>query len=218
MRVSARSVRTSSLIAMGVGFALLAISAWLLIGRYAYAEYSQPQLIAPNSNGSLSAQDPGRFSADQLTLVRNPKVGEYFAVITIPALGDDWQRGVVQGTSQGVLNRLGLGHYESTPFPDEQGNFSLAGHSGNRWTPFYNLKSVKNGDLIYVETIDTKYEYVVRDIKVVESDQVEVIKSIPRSVNKSNSKNWITLTTCKEDGDKDLRLIVHGELKEMNTF
>lgn len=218
MRTKAKSVRLASLIAMGLGVSLLAISSWLLFGQYAVAQYSEPLLIAPPVTGTLSTQEPRGFPDNSPRLVRNPQLGEYFAIVQIPALGKNWQRSVSEGTSAEILDKLGLGHYESTPFPDADGNFSLAGHSGNHWMPFNKLNTVKKGDRIFVETLDARYEYVVRKIKIVKPTQVEVIKDLPKSINKANTKNWITLTTCEEVEGEDLRLIIHGELKKKTNL
>lgn len=218
MKASVKSVRLASLVAMSFGFALLGIASWLLFGQYAYAQYSQPVQFASPVTGTLSTQEPRGFPDNSPRLVRNPKQGEYFAIIQIPALGKNWQRGVSEGTTDDVLDRLGIGHYESTPFPDAEGNFSLAGHSGNRWMPFNKLNSVKKGDRIYVKTLDAEYEYVVRNIRLVKPTQVHVIQDIPKSFNNANTKNWITLTTCEEVEGEDLRLIVHGELEKKDQF
>ena len=204
--MSRKTLRIVSLTAMAIGVVLLGASAWLFAGRYALTEFQQHQLTE-----KLSENDNHGASISASKLVADPKPGEYFAIMEIPKLGESWRRGISEGTSEGNLNRLGVGHYEGTPFPDEPGNFAVAGHSGNHWTPFAQLDRIAVGDHIYVQTIDSKLEYVVRDLDVVPPEQIEVIKKVPKVSGAMNSANWITLTTCKEVDGKSMRLVVYGQ-------
>jgi sortase A len=208
----ATNTRRASLIAVAIGMALLVVSAWLLFGRFMFAQYQQNQLVGPASSSSLSSVAPHGSQSSSLALVRDPKPGEYFGVLKIPRLGESWAKGISEGTSPSNLDRYGVGHYAKTPFPDQEGNFALAGHSGNRWMPFEYLDSVKINDQIYVETLDARYEYVVRETKIVDPYAVEVVRKLPKSKGSTGVLHWVTLTTCIGSEEEDLRLIVHGEL------
>lgn len=210
----ANKTRKVSLAAIAAGVALLGVAAWFLFGKFIFAQYQQNQLVGPASPGSLSSTAPHGSQASNLVLVRDPKPGEYFGVLRIPRLGETWAKGISEGTSPSNLDRYGVGHYQETPFPNEEGNFSLAGHSGNRWMPFEYLESVKINDKIYVETLDARYEYVVRETKIVDPYAVEVVRQLPKSKGSTGAKQWVTLTTCIGSDEEDLRLIVHGELVE----
>jgi len=78
--------------------------------------------------------------------------------------------------------------------------------------PFEYLDSVKINDQIYVETLDARYEYVVRETKIVDPYAVEVVRKLPKSKGSTGVLHWVTLTTCIGSEEEDLRLIVHGEL------
>lgn len=208
----AHNTRRASLIAVAIGMALLFVSAWLLVGRFMFAQYQQNQLVGPASSSSLSLVAPHGSQSSPLVLVRDPKPGEYFGVLRIPRLGETWAKGISEGTTASNLDHFGVGHYKETPFPDQEGNFALAGHSGNRWMPFEYLDSVQVNDEIYVETLDARYEYIVRETKIVDPFAVEVVRKLPKSKGSTGAKQWVTLTTCTGSDDEDLRLIVHGEL------
>lgn len=204
--MSRRNLRIASLIAVTVGVVVLGLSVWTLVGRFAFADFQQSQLM-----GKLSTNDGHGAVIGESKLVENPEPGQYFAIMEIPKLGESWRRGVSEGTSERNLDRLGVGHYEGTPFPTEPGNFAVAGHSGNHWTPFDELDRVAIGDHIYVQTIDSKFDYVVRGLEVVPPEQIEVIKKVPKVSGVTASTNWITLTTCKEVDGKSMRLVVYGQ-------
>jgi sortase A len=141
-----------------------------------------------------------------------PSVGEYFAVIRIPALGDDWLHTISEGTTPEILDELGVGHYEGTELPGEPGNFALAGHSGSSWTPFAKLNNLKIGELIEVETLSTKYVYEIVNAEVVEETDVNTVYENPKFGTSLDNDQWLTITTCLTEGPKDLRYVVYAKL------
>ena len=153
-----------ALIVLGVTAVLAAAWFGFLSGNLKAGQESQ------RAQDFLSAPETTTTDPNQLkSLVAGiPSVGEYFAVISIPALGDDWLHTVSEGTTPEILDELGVGHYEGTELPGEPGNFALAGHSGSSWTPFAKLNNLKNGELIEVETLSTKYVYEIVNAEVVE--------------------------------------------------
>ena len=141
-----------------------------------------------------------------------PSIGNYFAVIRIPELGDDWIRTIREGTTPEVLDDLGIGHYEGTQFPGEVGNFAIAGHSGNRWTPFANYSELKIGDQVLVETIETKYAYEIRSSEKVDETDVQTVYEVPDFSEKNSGQKWLTITTCLTDGPTSKRFVLYAEL------
>ena len=141
-----------------------------------------------------------------------PKRGQHFAIMRIPVLGSDWVRTISEGTTLGILDSLGIGHYLRTEFPGEPGNFALAGHSGNRWTPFAKYQKIKSGDLIEIETFETKFTYQVVEIVTVDETDIKTIYENPSLKSETKGKSWLTITTCVTDGPEDKRIAIYAKL------
>ena len=161
----------------------------------------------------LSAPETATPDSNQLQpLVSGvPSVGEYFAVIRIPALGEDWLHTVSEGTTPEILDDLGVGHYEGTELPGEPGNFALAGHSGSSWTPFAKLDKVAIGELVEIETLSKKYVYEIVDTETVEETDVKTVYDNPEFGNQTTENQWLTITTCLTDGPQNLRYVVYAK-------
>ena len=80
-----------------------------------------------------------------------PPLGEPFARIHLPTLGDDATYVVVEGTRAEDL-RTGPGHYPGTQMPGEPGNAALAGHRNGSGAVFEHLDRLGSCDAIVVET------------------------------------------------------------------
>jgi sortase A len=130
----------------------------------------------------------------------------------IPVLGADWARTVSEGTSLGILDHLGIGHYEKTEFPGEQGNFAVAGHSGNQWTPFARYSVIENGNLIEVETFDKNFVYEVVGTKTVNEKNMNTIYKNPNLKTAGDGDSWLTITTCLTDGPDNKRYVIYAKL------
>jgi sortase A len=141
-----------------------------------------------------------------------PKRGQAFAIMLIPSLGSDWVRTISEGTTLGVLDRLGIGHYEKTEFPGEPGNFAVAGHSGNKWTPFAKYQEIKTGDLIQIETFDTNFTYEVIETVTVDETDMETVYENPSIKSDADGESWLTITTCVTDGPTDKRIAIYAKL------
>jgi sortase A len=143
-----------------------------------------------------------------------PSRGQNFAVMRIPALGSEWARTISEGTSLDILDHLGIGHYEETEFPGEPGNFAVAGHSGNHWTPFANYSQIKNGALIEIETFDAKYVYEVVGTETVSEKDMDTVYKNPSLKSDTEGDSWLTITTCLIDGPDSKRFVIYAKLKE----
>jgi sortase A len=152
-------------------------------------------------------------SPEPVVLVQGkPERGQKFAIMRIPVLGADWARTISEGTSLDILDHLGIGHYEKTEFPSEPGNFAVAGHSGNQWTPFANYNLIENGSVIEVETFDTNYVYNVVGTKTVNEKSMKTIYKNPSFKSGSKSDHWLTITTCLTDGPDNKRHVIYAKL------
>ena len=104
------------------------------------------------------------------------------AVLRIPVV--DLQAPVFEGTDELTLNR-GLGRIEGTAHVGESGNLAIAGHRDGF---FRALKDVHAGDLVILDLGGKTQEYAVKQIQVVNPDDVYVLA--PTGVP------TLTLVTC----------------------
>ena len=177
-----------------------------------------PTVVAPEGSPA-PARDPATESVQV-------DVGEPFAVLHIPALGDDYSRVIVEGTAQDQLAQ-GPGHYIGTAMPGQQGNFAVAGHRVGRGSPFMDLDRLRPGDAIVVETRSSWLTYrVLGDPatgefdgdasgipgrRIVSPGDVDVIAATPGGpTTAAPSDAYLTLTTCHPKYSAAQRLVVHA--------
>lgn len=141
-----------------------------------------------------------------------PKWGQNFAIIRIPALGSEWVRTISEGTSPQILDRLGTGHYEGTELPGEPGNFAIAGHSGNKWTPFARYREITDGEMIEVETFDRNFTYQVVETVTVSETNLKTVYENPSLKLDTDGESWLTITTCVTGGPDDKRIAIFAKL------
>jgi sortase A len=91
---------------------------------------------------------------------------------------------VIEGTTNTTLRRA-AGHIEGTHLPGEPGNIGISAH---RDTFFRPLRNVRGNDVVSVTTPAGNYRYRVVSTKVVEPDDVGVLKDSGSEV--------LTLVTC----------------------
>ncbi|SOC53328.1 sortase A [Blastococcus aggregatus] len=155
-------------------------------------------------------------------------LGEPFAILHIPRLGEGYSRVVVEGASEVQLEQ-GPGHYVGTAMPGQQGNFAVAGHRVGRGSPFLDLDRMRPGDPIVVETDDSWFVYrVLGDPasgdfdadptgipgrEIVRPSQVAVISPTPGGPATGEASGaYLTLTTCHPKYSAQQRLIIHARL------
>jgi sortase A len=151
-----------------------------------------------------------------------PGVGEPFAVLHVPRLGEDWSRVVLEGTAEDQLAQ-GPGHYTGTAMPGQPGNVAIAGHRVGRGSPFLELDALRPGDPIVVEVADGWFTYrVLADgqdpngvpgQQVVTPDRIDVISPTPGgAADAAPTGAYLTLTTCHPRYSARQRLVVHAVL------
>lgn len=91
---------------------------------------------------------------------------------------------ILEGTSGKTL-RHAVGHITGTSLPGATGNVGIAGH---RDTFFRGLRDIRNDDQITLTTVAGSYRYKVDSIRIVDPENVEVLKDSGESV--------VTLVTC----------------------
>ncbi len=163
----------------------------------------------PNAPGGVQPNDaeiPEHLRPLVQTLANFPlpTAGPQQAVrIQIPAIGVDAP--VVQGDGWEQLKK-GVGQHLGTPDPGQNGNIVLSAHNDVFGEIFRDLDRLKPGDLVTLFTQQRTYTYVVRQTKIVEPTQVEVMAPTQDAV--------VTLISCYPYMVNDKRIVVTATLQE----
>lgn len=80
-----------------------------------------------------------------------PELGQPFARIHLPTIGETTAYTVLEGTSNEDL-RTGPGHYPDTQMPGERGNAALAGHRNGSGAVFQHIDRLQPCDGVVLET------------------------------------------------------------------
>src|SRR6266581_3036510 len=137
--------------------------------------------------------------------------GQPFALIRIPAFGRQWRFTLIQGTALAQLN-VSPGHVPGTQWPGQLGNFAVAGHRVTAGNPFWSLPSMKDGDLVYIETRRNDYTYRVIGKHWVAPADTAVLDPVPGRPRQRPARRLITLITCDPAWTGTHRVIVTGVL------
>lgn len=143
------------------------------------------------------------------TLERVP--GEAFAIMRVPAWGEDWEVPILDGIEEDVLAK-GLGWYEGTVGPGQVGNFAVAGHVVTHGQPFSRLAELPMGSTVEVETREAVYTYVTDSATEVVDTENWVLQAVPGRPEQQPTEELITLTTCADIFRSPDRYVVFGHL------
>src|SRR5699024_1401238 len=120
----------------------------------------------------------------------NPKLGEAFARMYIPAFGEDFQFAIVEGTHDNDLLR-GPGRYEDTQMPGEESSFAVSGHRVGKGSPLNGLGSLATCDAIAAGAQTTRGIYRVLPVAEGEGPRWDVSARRRRTSCRRN------MPTCK---------------------
>lgn len=112
---------------------------------------------------------------------------------------------IILGATEENL-RQGVTLYDNGIYPGDYGTAIILGH---RETTFRCLEDIEIGDEIYIESVDNKYKFIVRNIYVTNPDDSSILEQ-------QNNKS-MTLVTCypfQYLGNAPERFIVKLDLKE----
>ena len=126
--------------------------------------------------------------------------GSLVGLLSVPRLG--LSTAVVEGDDSKSL-KLSAGHLPDTPWPWQTGNSAIAAHRDGR---FRALRDIKVGDDVRLRTSRGELRYRVRELSIVEPDDLTVLA--PRE------KSSLTLITCYPFtyiGNAPKRFIVRAE-------
>jgi len=136
-----------------------------------------PQTTAASTMG-LPANQPKR-PATRLVI---PKLGVDAPVVVVTLREGIWQ--VDQLTQE-------VGHLQGTASPGDPSNVAIAGHvtlTGGKDGPFRHLSQLRKGDEVLVFTQEQEYRYLVREVRVVSPEDVQVTFPTTEPI--------LTLITC----------------------
>lgn len=138
-----------------------------------------------------------------------PRIAKNVPLITVPN-HKNWKQ-LEKNIQNGLQN--GVVVHPISRSPGNFGNLFLTGHSsyytwdkGRYKDVFALLHEVNVGDIVEVYWKGKKYEYKIRETKVVPPTDVSVL-------NQPKDKSIITLMTCTPVGTNKNRLILVGDLK-----
>ena len=158
-------------------------------------------LFSITGNGSVDP-DYLRREAEALDarLHKLDPVGE----IDIPSIGSRWM--IVEGADGEALKK-GPGHIRETTLPGAGGNFAVAGDRVLYGAPFLHLDDVAVGDTVTVKTPYATFTYRVTESFIVTPDDTSVLEPVGYEA--------ITLLTCDPLWDVKRRIIIRGELEDV---
>jgi sortase A len=133
-------------------------------------------------------------------------------IMYIPRFGPGYTRPIVEGTSQDVLDTLGLGHYGNTAMPGAVGNFAVAGHRQTHGAVLDNIHTLVPGDKIYVQTKDGYYVYVFRNNQIVMPSRTDVLEPVPTQPGATPTESYLTMTSCNPRFGAEERIIAYALL------
>lgn len=117
---------------------------------------------------------------------------------------------IFEGSSAKTMNK-GFWHFPASKLPGEKGNSVIIGHRYAKLPPskdtFFNLDKVRVGDKIVVEQIDNSYTYIVTDTRVVEKNDISVLRHF--------DDYRLTLITCTPLWSSNQRLVVVAKLDKL---
>lgn len=130
-------------------------------------------------------------------------IGDTVGILVIPRVNAELP--IVEGTDANDLAK-GVGHYEGSSLPGEQGQIVLSGH---RDTVFRRLGELKIGDSLIVKIARGSYTYQITRMKIVDDTDKNII-----TLQKKEEE--LILTTCypfRYIGNAPKRYIIYAKPK-----
>lgn len=112
-----------------------------------------------------------------------PVNGEVSGLLEIPKINAELA--IVEGTDPNDLEK-GVGHYQGSFYPDENGQIVLSGH---RDTVFRRAGELELGDILTVRMPYGNYHYEIVETRIVSADDTSIITL-------QDSEEELILTTC----------------------
>ncbi|MFJ3957330.1 class E sortase [Arthrobacter sp. NPDC090010] len=172
-----------------------------------FTQQIKPPVTAPKA-GTGKPKDYGTPPVEAA-----PAHGEMIGVVYIPRFGADYSRPLIEGTSQDVLDTLGLGHYSQSAMPGAVGNLAMAGHRQTHGAVLDNIHLLQPGDRIYVQTRQGYYTYVYRNTEIVLPNRVDVLLPVPTQPQALPKERLLTMTSCNPRFGSQERIIAYSVME-----
>lgn len=198
--------------ALGEVLITLGVLTLLFVGWQLWWTDVEANAVHRDEVSELSSTFGSKHVPPELATLSHVPLGKAYAIVRIPALGQDYAVPVVEGTTRDAL-RKGIGHYVGTAMPGQVGNFAIAGHRMTYGGPFRDIERVLPGDRVIVETATTYFVYKVGPHTLVPPSHIQAIDPMPERPGVKPDKPYITLTACHPKYAAQQRWIVHGQLE-----
>ncbi len=172
----------ASKIAVSFFFAALFVVLFYLLLEEKISPYIS--LVNTTAVRGISEEKIATYNLDAKKLINYPKYGSKYATIEIPSI--DLKLPVYFGDTKKIL-KLGVGHYNGSYFPGENGTIIYAAHNDPGY--FNKLDDVKVGEEIIVYASYGTFKYQVESYKVVKETDLSAF-----DVN--HDKELLILYTC----------------------
>lgn len=173
-----------------------------------------PSAPVPSASAGASSSSPSAApDYGPPKVATAPGHGGTIGIMYIPRFGADYSRPIIEGTSQDVLDTLGLGHYDSTAMPGAPGNFAVAGHRQTHGAVLDNIHTLVPGDKIYVQTRDGFYTYTFRNEEIVLPTRTDVLLPVPTKPDAKPQQSLLTMTSCNPRFGAQERIIAYSVLE-----
>lgn len=204
---------------LSLGIIVLLYVVWQLWWTNIEANSAQADVVSEMSRSYDGPMEPSLGDVAQPSEVGEPAVmdpgplGSEIGVVYIPRLGEEYSRPVIEGTSAEVLDTLGLGHYQGTAMPGQEGNFAVAGHRQTNGAVLDGIDTLQEGDRLHVRTADGYYTYRYAETLIVQPTETDVLAPVPGEPGEPADGRYMTLTSCHPRFGDTERIIVHAELE-----
>ena len=182
-----------------IGEILITAGVILMLFVFWQMNLNDPIVSAKQEQTAKTYIQPKHTAAKPFTTIKSGmKQGKVFARLYVPRFAKTYQRLIGQGTLQAItLNKIGPGHYIQSQWPGKVGNFAIAAHRNSHGAPFDKIDKLTTGDLVFVETNTTWFEYEYRQTKVVDPTDIDVISKVPTEfIGAHVGGKYMTMTSC----------------------
>ena len=144
------------------------------------------------------------YNLETKRLISYPKYGSKYASIEIPSI--KLKLPVYYGDTKKIL-KMGVGHYNGSYFPGENGSIIYAAHNNPGY--FQKLDQVKINDIVMIKTSYGEFKYQVTNTKVVKETNLDAFPI-------QHDHELLIMYTCwpinrSVFGRKTERLVVYAE-------
>lgn len=182
-------------------------AALFVVGFYLFVENTVSSYVSLINTAAVKGTDEeklAKYDRDTKKLIAYPKFGSKYATIEIASI--NLKLPVYYGDTKKIL-KLGVGHYNGSYFPGENGTIIYAAHNNPGY--FNKLDQVKIGDEIIIKASYGTFKYQAYETKIVKETDLA-------SFDVNDDEEILLLYTCwpinrSVFGRKTQRYIVYAK-------